>query len=600
MSMLGLVTPPPPQKANPQTEQSQQSAQQESSDETVKRITTASDQFSAPDTDTLAISARDATARILDTTTALADTVTADTIIVETKLFTVALSTLGGGPVSIKLKDYNYAYGDKEPIEMIVDNQKAEPQISFSDGAFNLSDVSYTASTSARSVDAQSSPQSVTFSYTSPNGGVIERRYTFYPDKYSYDLHTIIPDRQTFGFDRNYDVIWGTGLKATEEDQHGDYNSGFAMALFPGGPTKFGSTGLPFFGNDWEDGKFNITEADDVKWIGIRTKYFTSILIPRSAVGERAISYGYETKEKDSFGKPVQRKHILAGFEMPIKASEKGINDSITVYVGPMDWARMDAYDVDLQEIFDIGTTPFVGWLIRIFAIPIIWLLPHMYQIIPNYGFVIILLGILVKLVVWPLSRKSVRSMAAMKELQPQLEALKEKHKSNPQALQKATMALYKEAGVNPIASCLPMLMQMPLLLALYRVFYTTILFRGAPFILWWQDLSRGSHGWIDPYMILVVVMVGFQFAQQKVSMADQKNKAMMYMMPLVFGLMFRTVASGLVLYWTTFNAFSFFEQLVGNRNRMRENAQIKGAPAVTNVSATKSSSKKKKKARKG
>jgi len=449
-------------------------------------------------------------------------------------------------------------------------------------------------------VDAQSSAQTISFSYTSPNGGTIEKRYTFYPDRYSYDLHTVIPDRQTFGFERDYEIIWGTGLKATEADQHGDYNSAFAMALFPGGPTKFGTTGIPFFGNDWEDGKFNIAETDDVSWIGIRTKYFTAILIPRSGVGERASSYGYETKEKDVDGKPIQRKHIMAGLDLPIKAADNQINDSLTVYVGPLDWQRMDGYDVGLQEIFDIGTTPYVGWLIRIFAIPIIWILPRMYDIIPNYGFVIILLGILVKLVVWPLSRKSVRSMAAMKELQPRLEALKEKHKSNPQALQKATMGLYKEAGVNPLASCMPMLLQMPLLLALYRVFYTTILFRGAPFILWWQDLSRGSHGWIDPYMILVIIMVGFQFAQQKVSMADQKNKAMMYMMPLVFGFMFRTVASGLVLYWTTFNAFSFFEQLIGNRNRARENAQVKGAPVVTTVSSTRSASRKKKKARKG
>jgi len=265
------------------------------------------------------------------------------------------------------------------------------------------------------------------------------------------------------------------------------------------------------------------------------------------------------------------------------------------VYVGPLDWQRMDAYDADLQEIFDIGTTPVVGWLIRIFAVPIIWILPHMYDIIPNYGFVIILLGIMVKLIVWPLSRKSVKSMAAMKELQPQLESLKEKHKSNPKALQKATMGLYKEAGVNPLASCLPMLLQMPLLLALYRVFYTTILFRGAPFILWWTDLSRGANGWIDPYMILVLLMVGFQFAQQKVSMADQKNKAMMYMMPLVFGFMFRTVASGLVIYWTTFNAFSFFEQLYGNRKRERENAQVKDVPVITKAPVA----RKKKKAKK-
>ncbi len=218
--------------------------------------------------------------------------VTADTIIVETKLFTVKLSTFGGGPISIKLKKFNYAYGDKEPIEMISDSKRAEPQISFTDGAFNLSELSYTHDRASNRIDAQSSEQRITFSYTSPTGGVIEKHYTFYPDRYSYDLETVVPDRRVFGFERDYEVLWGTALKATEQDKAGDYNSSFAMALFPGGPTTFGSTGIPFFGNDWEDGKFKVSETDDVQWMGIRTKYFTATLIPRSGPGERAVAHG--------------------------------------------------------------------------------------------------------------------------------------------------------------------------------------------------------------------------------------------------------------------------------------------------------------------
>ncbi len=598
MVSLGLVDPP--------SETARRAAeQQEVSDSLSSRASNEATNHPMADTQNANGSLRDAGDVVnnnstIDTTSATGEMVSADTIIVETKLYTVALSTLGGGPVSIKLKKFNYAYGEKELIEMISNSkefksQKAEPQISFSGGEFNLSDLLYTVSTSSTRLDAQSSEQRITFTYTSPNGGVIQKIYTFYPDRYSYDLQTVIPDRQTFGFDRSYQVVWGTSLKATEEDQLGDYNASFAMALFPSGPTTFGSTGIPFFGNDWEDDRFNVSETDDVQWMGIRTKYFTATLIPRSSVGERAIAYGYKENVKDSHGEKVARKHIFAGLALPIKATFREINDTLTVYVGPLDWERMSSYDVDMQEIFDIGTTPVVGWMIRIVAVPIIWLLPHMYDIIPNYGFVIIVLGLMVKLLVWPLSRKSVKSMAAMKELQPQLETLKEKHKSNPQALQKATMGLYKEAGVNPLASCLPMLMQMPLLLALYRVFYTTILFRGAPFIWQWEDLSRGANGWIDPYMILVLFMVGFQFAQQKVSMADQKNKAMMYMMPLVFGFMFRTVASGLVIYWTVFNAFSFFEQLYGNRKKAREHVQIKGAPAISAAPVAKKKKKSKK-----
>ncbi|HSH00330.1 MAG TPA: YidC/Oxa1 family membrane protein insertase, partial [candidate division Zixibacteria bacterium] len=131
------------------------------------------------------------------------------------------------------------------------------------------------------------------------------------------------------------------------------------------------------------------------------------------------------------------------------------------------------------------------------------------------------------------------------------------------------------EAGVNPLASCLPMLAQMPLFFALFRVFNATILFRGAPFMLWWDDLSRGALTWTDPYMILVLIMVVLMFLQQKVSMTDPRNKAMVYIMPLLFGFMFHSFSSGLVIYWTVFSAFSLVEQLIGNRQRAREHLQV-------------------------
>lgn len=501
------------------------------------------------------------------------ETVSADTIYVETKKYIVALSTRGGGPVSIKLKEYAYPSGDKLPIEMLPNSRLSEPQLLFSSGSMNLSELSYTADATSDKIDAQSQIRRLTFTHTGADGATIQKIFTFYPDKYSYDLKTVIPDRRSFGIERSYQLIWQTGLQATELDQRGDYTRSFAMGLFDGGPITFAEDG--FFGGDWEEDYLEASEPSGVSWIGKRTKYFTAIMIPLSEQGEGAFLSGKKVRVKDSEGEVVERKDISIGMTMPIDPQSVRLEDSVRLYVGPLDWDGMKSYDAELENMFDIGTTPVIGWLIKLFAIPIIWLLPRMYDIIGNYGVVIILLGTLIKLITWPLTKKTVNSMAAMKELQPQMEKLKEKHKNNPQALQKATMKLYKQAGVNPMASCMPTLAQMPLFFALFAVFNSTILFRGAPFILWWNDLSRGAIGWVDPYMILVVIMAGLMFAQQKISMTDPRNKAMVYIMPLVFGFMFRTFSSGLVLYWSTFSAFSLLEQLWGNRQRARQNTQV-------------------------
>ncbi len=154
------------------------------------------------------------------------------------------------------------------------------------------------------------------------------------------------------------------------------------------------------------------------------------------------------------------------------------------------------------------------------------------------------------------------------------MEELKKKHKKNPQALNKEMMKLYKEHGVNPLSGCLPYLPQLPLFFALFSVFRSTILLRQAPFIFWWDDLSRGATSITDPYIILVILMAGLMFVQQKMTMTDPKNKMLIYLMPLMMGFFFYKAAAGLVLYWTCFSLFSWIEQLVFKRPQM-ETAEV-------------------------
>jgi YidC/Oxa1 family membrane protein insertase len=288
-------------------------------------------------------------------------------------------------------------------------------------------------------------------------------------------------------------------------------------------------------------------------------------MIPRSRTADAVFARGRKLEVPTPDG-TLEKRQVTVGMDMPF-ANVSDFVDSFTVFVGPLDYNLMSEYGIGLQDMLDIGTTPVVGWIIKPFAIGIIWLLPRMYDIIPNYGLVIIIFALLIKIVTMPLSMKSFRSMQAMKALQPKIEELKKKHKKNPQALNQEMMKLYKKHGVNPMSGCLPMLPQMPLFFALFSVFRSTILLRNAEFVWFIDDLSRGATSFTDPYILLVVLMVVAQFVSQKLTMAStQQNKLFLYIMPLFMGYIFYNFAAGLVLYWTCFSIFSLLDYVVFKR----------------------------------
>jgi len=498
----------------------------------------------------------------------------AETVFVETARYTFALSTRGGGPVSIQLKNYALPWDKSTPVELLPKTARVEPQVVFADGKLNTSDVQFTCPDAGRHLDALTAPLSVTFTHTNGVGATLEKTYRFDPALYSFTLIIRAPNRAGLGVERKYDLRWDNPLGATEWNETEDYSKSIGMALLPEERTLFGEDGM-FFGDDWTGEQFTKTIPSDIFWVGKRSKYFTVIIAPIDTLGEEAFGAGRKFQAKSSRGETIPQREISIGMRMPVNSTPDLI-DSFIVYAGPLDWKGMTDYDRDFETMFDIGTTPFVGWLIRLFAIPIIWLIPLLYIVAPNYGVVIILLGIFVKLITWPLSRKSMKSMVAMRDLAPRMEKLKVRYKDDPSGLQAAMMKMYKEAGVNPMAGCLPILPQMPLFFALFAVFNSTILFRGAPFMLWWDDLSRGAQGIFDPYIILVVIMSALTFVQQKMSITDPKQKMMVYIMPPLFGVMFYSFSSGLVLYWTTFSGWSILEQWWTRRTASRANLQIK------------------------
>ena len=223
-----------------------------------------------------------------------------------------------------------------------------------------------------------------------------------------------------------------------------------------------------------------------------------------------------------------------------------------------------------------------LGWF-KFLALPLLWGLRWIHDnVVANYGWAIILMTILVRLILFPLTHKSTVSMQKMQEVNPKVQAIRQKYRSKlkdkqgrPNAemqrkMNEETMALYKAEGVNPAGGCLPMLLQMPVLFAFYNLLYAAIEIRHAPWMLWIQDLSA-----MDPYYVLPIVMGASQFLQQKMTPAagDPMQRRMFAMMPIFFTILFLKFPSGLVLYWLTNNVLGIGQQLMYKRLREAKKA---------------------------
>jgi len=493
-------------------------------------------------------------------TTAPVEAIAGDTVVIETDKYVVTLSSLGGGPVSMLLKEYDYR--NDTLVEMIPDAVHPTTELTFQGGQMSTSKLSFESDLGPGEYTVTSGSRDLVYRYRAPSGGEIVKRFRFYPDKYHFDLFVEVNGLEQLGYDRQYDLVWNNPLGVTEPQAKIDYDAMEAVAMQAGQREKL---------DDFDDGRLAQSLTGNTSWAGLRSKYFAAMMIPRNRQAQSAFADG----EKFSVSTPdgsVEKKLITVGLDMPFSVMSGSIADSFTVFVGPLSYMLLSEYNVGLEDMLDIGTTPYVGWIIKPFAIAIIWLLPKMYDVIPNYGFVIILFALLVKLVTMPLAMKQFKSMNAMKELQPKIEELKKKYKKDPQALNRETMKLYKAHGVNPLSGCLPMLTQLPILFAMFSVVRSTILLRDAPFVWFINDLSLGASGLTDPYIILVVVMVVAQFLSQKLTMgSSQQNKALIYIMPLFMGFFFYRFSSGLILYWTCFSVFSVIDYFAFKRRAITE-----------------------------
>ncbi len=294
--------------------------------------------------------------------------------------------------------------------------------------------------------------------------------------------------------------------------------------------------------------KAALTTWDSVQFIGMEDNYFLTVMRPEKAGGAilRALDFG-SGKDK--------RRELYAG----LNAAPDGVVSGLAFF-GPKEVSLLDRYG--FERTLQYGT---FGIIARFFLVVLVWI--NKWTL--NYGWAIVVLTILIKVVLYPLQHKWMMSMKKLQKVQPKMEAIKaryRKHKSDPEQRQKMNqdmMRLYQQEGINPAGGCLPMLIQFPIFVGFYNLLSHAIELRGAPFLLWIHDLSAK-----DPTYVLPILMTAAMFVQQIITptTADPAQKRMFMIMPIVFGWIFKEFPSGLVLYWLVQNILTIVQQLIMNR----------------------------------
>ncbi len=298
--------------------------------------------------------------------------------------------------------------------------------------------------------------------------------------------------------------------------------------------------------SDVESGKARHATKSDNGWVGIIQHYFATAWVPEQG------------KPRDFYTRRIENNLYSAGALEPLGTIAPGqtVTTTATLFAGPQDQQILEEVAPGMGLVVDYG------WLTAI-AKPLFWLLDALHGMVGNWGWAIVLLTILVKLAFFPLQAASYRSMAKMRKVTPKLMALRERFGDDRVKLNQAMMELYKTEKINPLGGCLPIVVQIPVFIALYWVLLAAVEIRNAPWIGWIQDLSTP-----DPWYILPVVMAATMFVQTKLNPTppDPLQAKMMLWMPLIFSVMFFFFPSGLVLYWVVSNLFSIVQQWVITR----------------------------------
>ncbi len=441
-----------------------------------------------------------------------------ETVRVVTGLYRAELSSRGGTVKSWELKEYKDERLERNVALLRPGGLYRALALGEQDD-FSLSEANFRVKGGDLALDENRPTGSVIFEYASPRH-FVKRTYTFYHDSYRFDVEdevrglseyqvTLGADFGIFGKEGRYSHVGPVFLDEVDRKEIK--------------PNKLQGTRL---------------HTGNIKWIALEDKYFFSSIVPVTEL-QTVKTWKYQDSAAISFiGKP-------------------GVN-KLMVYAGPKVIDDLKGLGVGLEHIVDFG-------FFSIIARPIFWLLKRFHALVGNWGWAIVILTIVIRIPFIPLVNKGQRSMKKLQMVQPKMQEIREKHKNDPKRMQQETMELYKKHKVNPVGGCLPMLLQIPVFFALYKVLLIAIELRSAPWAFWITDLSQK-----DPFYVLPIVMGISMVAQQKMtpSAGDPRQRKLMMFMPVVFTFLFLNFASGLVLYWLVNNLLSIAQQVYVNRKK--------------------------------
>jgi YidC/Oxa1 family membrane protein insertase len=464
---------------------------------------------------------------------------------VDTPLYSVGLTERGAAIASFALKAYRETAEKNSPLKDILpaDHSVESVLAGLGQSGSGVENAVFRADTDAGRISLKDGAREIVFSLKTESGLELEKVYRFSADSYIVGLELRIanPGGQS------------VSLRPQLSLRNAYHKKKKAYAFE--GPSAL-------IGNSLETvdigdiAKKNSLEGA-VKWVALQTHYFISAIVPSNPheAGLRLTALG---------GDVVEASYVEPELSLAPGASQRY---DYLLYFGPLSTKVLQ------QEGHELERAIHFGWF-DVLARPCLWLLNFLYGIIPNYGVAIIILTVITKVLLWPLGTKSYKSMNKMKKLQPLIQEIRDKYKNDKKKMNEEVMRLHRTYNINPLGGCLPMLVQIPIFFALYRMLDQAIELRHAPFFGWITDLTAPDRlfrfDFSIPFMeppygipVLTLVMGATMFLQQKMTppAGDPTQAKMMLLMPVVFTFIFINFSSGLVLYWLVNNVLSIGQQ---------------------------------------
>lgn len=384
----------------------------------------------------------------------------------------------------------------------------------------------------------------------------IAKKLVFYGNKYHFKKEIIFSNVDDYITTRGYNLQWQNGLRYQEFNSVDESTEAMAVVSLNGEIIEADAS---------SDEPIQISPAGKLDFAAVKIKYFTSAIIPNPKGSFDGTVY------VNGYRMPIENEGIIEKYNLSLNIPYRGgyQHKSFDVYIGPIDYNIVSSYGI--SAVVNFGWRFLVRPIGEFFMLPIFKLI---YSFIGNYGISIIVFALIMKFILYPLTISQMRASQRMQLIAPEMQKIRDKYKDDPQKMNQEIMKLYSEYGINPMGGCLPLLLQLPILYALWSVLRTAIELRQAPFILWISDLSLPDYVLTFPVSILgikhisgLAILMGITLLiQQKLTITDPRQKALIYIMPILFILLFSYFPSGLNLYYFAFNLLSILHQIYLNK----------------------------------